>query len=83
MGRVLETTVARASKEDVRKHATDGGVVTALLLHLFDAGRIDGAIVARRAGLFKREPWLATSREEIIDAAGFFLRFLARHEPLQ
>lgn len=72
MGRILETTVARAGMEEVRKHATDGGVVTALLLHLFDAGRIDGAIVARPTGLFKREPWLATTREEIIDAAGFF-----------
>ena len=72
MGRVLETTVARAGNEEIRPHATDGGVVTALLLHLFDSGRIDGAIVARRAGLFKREPWLATSRQEIMDAAGFF-----------
>lgn len=72
MGRVLETTVARAGNQSIRQHATDGGVVTALLLHLFDSGRIDGAIVARRAGLFKREPWLATTREEIIDAAGFF-----------
>jgi len=72
MGRILETTVARARDENIRQHATDGGVVTALLLHLFDSGRIDGAIVARRTGLFKREPWLAISREEIIDAAGFF-----------
>jgi len=72
MGRVLETTVARAGSKKVRMHATDGGVVTALLLHLFDSGRIDGAIVARPTGLFKREPWLATSREEILDAAGFF-----------
>ncbi len=72
MGRVLETTVARAREESVRQHATDGGVVTALLLHLFDAGRIDGAIVTRPTGLFKREPWLATSRQEILDAAGFF-----------
>jgi coenzyme F420 hydrogenase subunit beta len=72
MGRVLETTVARAADESIRQHATDGGAVTALLLHLFDAGRIDGAIVTRPTGLFKREPWLATSRQEIIEAAGFF-----------
>jgi len=71
MGRVLETTVARAGDENIRQHATDGGVVTALLLHLFDSGRIDGAIVARQTGFFKREPWLATSHQEIIEAAGF------------
>ena len=72
MGRVLETTVARALDVSIRKRATDGGVVTALLLHLFDSGRIDGAIVARQTGLFKREPWLATSHQEIMEAAGFF-----------
>jgi coenzyme F420 hydrogenase subunit beta len=72
MGRVLETTVARSADAGIRRNATDGGVVTALLLHLFDAGRIDGAIVARRKAPFKREPLLATSHEEILNAAGFF-----------
>lgn len=72
MGRVLEITVARARDESIRQRATDGGAVTSLLLHLFDAGRIDGAIVTRQTGLFKREPWMATSRQEIVEAAGFF-----------
>jgi len=71
MGRILETTIARAAAPEVRAVATDGGVVTALLLHLFDLGRIDGAIVTRQVGPFQRQPWLATSREEIIEAAGF------------
>lgn len=69
MGRVVETTIAR--DPSIQEKATDGGVVTALLLHLFDKGFIDGAIVTRASGLFKREPWLAVSRDEIIDAAGF------------
>jgi coenzyme F420 hydrogenase subunit beta len=72
MGRVLETTVARAKDERVRRHATDGGAVTALLLHLFEAGKIDGAIVTKKTGLFRRVPHLAMSRGEILDAAGFF-----------
>ena len=71
MGRILETSVARATDPAVREVATDGGVVTSLLLHLFDLGRIDGAIVTRQTGPFQRQPWLATSREEIIEAAGF------------
>ena len=71
IGRILETTVARAANPKVRAVATDGGVVTSLLLHLFDLGRIDGAIVTRQVGPFQRQPWLATSREEILDAAGF------------
>lgn len=72
MGRVLETTVARAREQSIRARATDGGVVTALLLHLFDRGRIDGAIVAKQVGPFQRRPFLATTREDIIASAGFF-----------
>jgi coenzyme F420 hydrogenase subunit beta len=72
VGRVIETAVARATDEAVRRRATDGGVVTALLLHLFDRGRIDGAIVTQQVGPFQRAPFLATCREEIIAAAGFF-----------
>ena len=71
MGRILETTVARSADPAIRTRATDGGVVTALLLHLFDTGRIDGAIVTRQTGLFLREPWLAVTHREIIEAAGF------------
>jgi len=72
IGRVLETTVARAADPAVRRSATDGGVVTALLLHLFERGRIDGAIVTKHAGAYRRQPFLATSTEDIKGAAGFF-----------
>jgi coenzyme F420 hydrogenase subunit beta len=72
MGRIIETTVARASDEAIRRNATDGGVVTALLTHLFERGRIDGAIVARQVGPFQRAPYLATTQSEILDSAGFF-----------
>ena len=71
MGRVLDANIARAKDENVLEKATDGGVVTALLLHLFDRGLVNGAIVTRQVGLFKREPWLALSKEDILDAAGF------------
>ncbi len=71
LGRVFETTVARATDPDIRDQGTDGGVVTALLVHLFDAGRIDGAIVTRQVSSFQREPFLATTREEILNSAGF------------
>ncbi len=72
IGRVIETTVARAADPAVRRSATDGGVVTALLLHLFERGRIDGAIVTKHAGAYRRQPFLATSTEDIKGAAGFF-----------
>jgi coenzyme F420 hydrogenase subunit beta len=72
IGRVIETTVARTADETIHRNATDGGMVTALLVHLFERGRIDGAIVARQVGAFQRAPYLATSKAEILDSAGFF-----------
>jgi coenzyme F420 hydrogenase subunit beta len=71
IGRVLKMTVARAGDPEILARATDGGVVTAMLLHLLNKGRIDGAIVSKKVGPFQRQPWLATSREEILEAAGF------------
>jgi coenzyme F420 hydrogenase subunit beta len=72
IGRVMETSIARAADNKIRKKATDGGVVTALLLHLFKSGRIDGAIVTKQTGPSMREPFLAVSEEDILSAAGFF-----------
>ena len=71
MGRILDTSVARAVDPDIHKRGTDGGVVTAILLHLFDKGLIDGAIVTKPTGFFQRSPLLAVSREEISQSAGF------------
>ena len=71
-GRVIEAGIARATDPDIQKKATDGGMVTALLRHLFNSGRIDGAIVTRQSGPFLREPFLAVSEADILSAAGFF-----------
>ena len=73
IGRVLETAIARATDPAIREKATDGGVVTALLVHLFKTGKIDGAIVTKPTGPFQREPFLAESEADIREAAGFFL----------
>ena len=72
MGRVIEATVVRACDKEIRKRATDGGAVTALLLHLFGRNRIDGAIVTRPVGRFQRRPFLATTPEEIMASAGLY-----------
>lgn len=72
IGKVIEAATARAMDTDIRKKATDGGVVTAILLHLFNAGRIDGAIVTQQTGPFTRQPHLATTKEDILSSAGFY-----------
>ena len=52
--------------------AQDGGVVTAVLAHLFEAGEIDGALIATESDEepWKAESYLATSYEELVDNAG-------------
>ena len=75
IGRVIETVIARAADPAIRAKATDGGVVTALLVHLFKSGRIDGAIVTRQTGPFQREPFLAESEADIRDASHGMKRF--------
>ena len=52
----------------------DGGVVSALLIALLEAGEIDGALLAKPS---EREPWkgvahLASTPEEVIACAGSF-----------
>jgi coenzyme F420 hydrogenase subunit beta len=71
IGRVAGVRVARSKAPEVGAEATDGGVVTGLLLGLLDKGRIDGAIVSKKTGPFRREPWLALTRDDLLAAAGF------------
>lgn len=60
----------RNADETVRIRAQDGGVVSALLIHLLETKRIQGAVVS---GVNPDDPWrpvpkLATTREEIVAA---------------
>ncbi|HKE98929.1 MAG TPA: Coenzyme F420 hydrogenase/dehydrogenase, beta subunit C-terminal domain [Actinomycetes bacterium] len=52
----------------------DGGVVSALLIALLQAGEIDGALVAREspAERWKGEAFLARTPAEVLDCAGSF-----------
>jgi coenzyme F420 hydrogenase subunit beta len=61
---------ARARSRKIRRVATDGGVVTALLTHALKKHVIQAAIVSRRVGPLSREPMVATTPEELIQAAG-------------
>ncbi|MHA1379159.1 MAG: Coenzyme F420 hydrogenase/dehydrogenase, beta subunit C-terminal domain [Candidatus Helarchaeota archaeon] len=61
---------AQAASQGVRDVATDGGVVTAILMYLMENNLIDGAIVTRKKGLFSRESFFATSTKDLLEAAG-------------
>jgi coenzyme F420 hydrogenase subunit beta len=61
---------ARARSRKIRSVATDGGVVTALLTYALKKHLIQAAIVSRRVGPLARRPMVATSPEDLIEAAG-------------
>src|SRR4029450_9439452 len=72
LGRVQETYTARVRPQ--LPGAQDGGVVSALLIALLEAGDLDGALLAREspAEPWKGEPFLATTPEQVIECAGSF-----------
>jgi coenzyme F420 hydrogenase subunit beta len=69
---VLERYSARAHSEIPGMQ--DGGVVSALLVALMEAGELDGALLARPSDRepWKGEPFLARSPQEILACAGSF-----------
>jgi coenzyme F420 hydrogenase subunit beta len=72
LGPVHQTWTARA-RPGV-PGAQDGGLVSALLIGLLEAGAIDGALVAResRTQPWKGEPYLARTPQEVVACAGSF-----------
>lgn len=74
IGQVFNTAVARSSDPVVLERASKGGAITSLLLDLWDKSAIDAALVSRPTGPFTREPHLATSRQEILEAAGMSIK---------
>jgi coenzyme F420 hydrogenase subunit beta len=72
IGHVYESYSARV--DPMIEGAQDGGVVSALLISLLEAGEIDGALLARES---ESEPWkgeayLARTPEEVRECAGSF-----------
>lgn len=69
LGYILKKFRARAEIEI--KNAQHGGVVTAILANAFEERLIDGALVMMEdRWTLEPEPYLATSKEEVIEAAG-------------
>ena len=75
IGNQLKVASCYAASDVIRNRATDGGVVTAILSYLLDNNLIDGAIVCKRKGPFNRSSFLATSKEDLIEAAGSHFDF--------
>ncbi len=63
---------ARSTDAEVRNVATDGGVVSSLLLYMLENNVIDGAIVSKKTDGGGRIPMIAKTRSELLEAAGSF-----------
>src|SRR5918998_3302454 len=72
IGHVHESLSARV--DPMIEGVQDGGVVSALLISLLEAGEIDGALVARESETerWKGEAYLATTPYEVVECAGSF-----------
>jgi coenzyme F420 hydrogenase subunit beta len=70
IGNFVNVLSARSAHKEVRDRATDGGVVTSLLIHMLDQGHIDGAVVSMTTDPLRRKAVVATTREELLQAAG-------------
>lgn len=70
-GVVRDCYVGYAGQPGVRRQGASGGVITQILLHLLETGKIDGAVVLRHG---TPRPWLsspivATDSDEILAAS--------------
>ena len=70
IGPNLRLASARTTSPRIMDVCTDGGVVTSLLTYALEHGLIQAAIVSRRVGPFERRPMVATTPDELTDAAG-------------
>jgi len=72
IGNWTKIVSSQANDQDIREVATDGGVVTAILIALLDNNLINGALISKRINSFQRIPFFARTKEEILKAAGTY-----------
>ncbi|MHA1707003.1 MAG: Coenzyme F420 hydrogenase/dehydrogenase, beta subunit C-terminal domain [Promethearchaeota archaeon] len=70
IGNWRKVSTSQAVLDEIKQRATDGGVVTAILMYLLDHNLINGAIVCKEEAPFYRVPFFAQTKEDLIEAAG-------------
>ena len=71
IGNYLNCYVGHSTNYDIRYNSASGGIITQLLIFALEEGIIDGALVTRmkKDKTLEPEPFIARTREEIIEAA--------------
>ncbi len=72
VGNYLNCYTGHATDYDIRYNSASGGLITVLLIYMLEEGIIDGALVTRtkKDNPLGPEPFIARTREEIIEAKG-------------
>lgn len=72
LGNYVNCYTGHATDQNIRYNSSSGGLVTALLIFALEQGMINGALVTRmkRDKPLEPEPFIARTREEIIEASG-------------
>lgn len=71
IGNYLSCYLGQASNKDIRYNGSSGGFATAILIAALESGMIDGALVTRmrKDSPFEPEPFIARTKNEIIEAS--------------
>jgi coenzyme F420 hydrogenase subunit beta len=70
-GKYRSVVSARATTDEIRDVAQDGGAVTALLCYALETGKIDGAVLTKKADpAWNAAQFIATTKRDILDGAG-------------
>lgn len=69
-GAYKKVVSARSTLKEVLKKAQDGGIVSTAFIYGLENNLLDGVIVADNAGEFQAVPKVATTPEEVLEAAG-------------
>ncbi len=72
VGNYVRSLVGYSQDKEIRYNASSGGLVTQTLIFAIEEGLIDGALVTRmkKDDPLKPEPFIARTKEEIIEALG-------------
>ena len=72
IGPYIHCYVGYAVNKEIRKRGSSGGLVSALLIYALESGRIRRALVTKMSenSPLETQPFVATSRKDILSAAG-------------
>ncbi len=70
VGHYQKIAAAKSTDNKILRNAQNGGVTTTLLIHALNTGLIDGVLMTNKDENWYPKPFIATTPEEVISAAG-------------